>query len=186
MSSVTLQLTWYQSHIAFHSHINPDPSPIMRGEGDHSSLLRSSKISVSTFTNNSSLALIPHPSSHLSSLMSLLRSAHYMHLTSTCTVINKATIDTFNSCYLFDPIRHALVYKPVAKKVRSVPTVTPSEYHVVRELPPEPLIGISPLPAHPPDFIPGIHFMQARADKLNLDPAKWLWPEELKLVRWLI
>jgi hypothetical protein len=28
--------------------------------------------------------------------------------------------------------------------------------------------------------------MQARADKLDLDPAKWLWPEELKLVRWLI
>jgi hypothetical protein len=101
-------------------------------------------------------------------------------------VINQATIDAFNSCYLFDPVRHTLVYKPVAKKVQSVPTVTPSEFRVVRELPPDPLIGISPLPAHPPDFIPGIHFTQARADKLDLDPANWLWPEELKLVRWLV
>src|ERR1700692_1883010 len=96
-SSATSQLTWYQSRIAFHSRINPDPSPITRGDGVHSSLLRSSNISVSAFTNISSLALIPHPSSHLSSLTSPLRSAHYAHLTSTRTVINQATIDAFNS-----------------------------------------------------------------------------------------
>src|SRR6201747_2368209 len=28
--------------------------------------------------------------------------------------------------------------------------------------------------------------MQERSDKLDLDPTNWLWPEELKLVRWLV
>ncbi|KIK34415.1 hypothetical protein CY34DRAFT_37490, partial [Suillus luteus UH-Slu-Lm8-n1] len=77
-------------------------------------------------------------------------------------------------------------YKPVMKKVHSVPAATPPEYRIVRKLPPDPLVGITPLPTHPPDFSPGIRFMQTRADKLDIDPAKWLWPEEAKLVLWLI
>jgi hypothetical protein len=81
---------------------------------------------------------------------------------------------------------HALVYKPVAKKVHSIPAATPPEYHIVHELPPDPLIGITPLPTYPPDFVPGVHFTQACVDKLDIDPVKWLWPEEAKLVCWLI
>jgi hypothetical protein len=77
---------------------------------------------------------------------------------------------------------HALVYKPVAKKVHSIPAATPPEYHIVHELPPDPLIGITPLPTYPPDFVPGVHFTQACVDKLDIDPVKWLWPEEAKLV----
>jgi hypothetical protein len=42
------------------------------------------------------------------------------------------------------------------------------------------------LPTHPPDFVPGVHFTQERADKLDLDPANWLWPDELKLICWLV
>ncbi|KIK35333.1 hypothetical protein CY34DRAFT_33977, partial [Suillus luteus UH-Slu-Lm8-n1] len=38
----------------------------------------------------------------------------------------------------------------------------------------------------PPDFTPDVHFTQERADKLDLDPAKWLWPDELQLVQWLV
>jgi len=42
------------------------------------------------------------------------------------------------------------------------------------------------LPTHPPDFVPGVRFTQERADNLDLDPANWLWPDELKLIRWLV
>jgi hypothetical protein len=42
------------------------------------------------------------------------------------------------------------------------------------------------LPTHPPPFVPGKRFTQERSDVLDLDPAKWLWHEELKLIRWLV
>ncbi|KAG2339644.1 hypothetical protein BDR05DRAFT_848222, partial [Suillus weaverae] len=69
-------------------------------------------------------------------------------------------------------------YKPVAKKVRTVPTATPPEYRVMRKCTPDPLVGLPEIPAHPPDFVLGARFTQACADKINLDPANWLWPEE--------
>ena len=43
-----------------------------------------------------------------------------------------------------------------------------------------------PLPPNPPDFILGLHFTQERADNLDLDPENWLWPEEVKLVHWIV
>jgi hypothetical protein len=42
------------------------------------------------------------------------------------------------------------------------------------------------LPVHPPIFIPSTRFTQECSDALDLDPAKWLWPDELNLVRWLV
>jgi hypothetical protein len=113
-------------------------------------------------------------------------SAHYVHLTSTHSVLDKASINAFNCVYTFNPARHVLVYKPVAKKVRTMPTAMPAEYRVVRQLPADPLAGLPPLPSRPPEFCPGMRFMRERADKLHLNPAKWLWPEELKLVQWLV
>jgi len=102
------------------------------------------------------------------------------------SVLDKVSINAFNSVYAFNPARHALVYKPVAKKVRTMPTAMPAEYRVVHQLPADPLAGLPPLPSRPPAFCPGTRFMRKRTDKLDLDPAKWLWPEELKLVQWLV
>jgi hypothetical protein len=79
-----------------------------------------------------------------------------------------------------------LAYKPVAKQVRTVSTPLKEEYHVIRRLPDDLLAGLIPLPTHPPAFTPGIRFTQERSDALDLDPAGWLWPEELKLVQWLV
>ncbi|KAG2343178.1 hypothetical protein BDR05DRAFT_976010 [Suillus weaverae] len=62
----------------------------------------------------------------------------------------------------------------------------PPECRVMHECAPDPLVGLPEIPAHPPDFVLGAHFTQARADKIDLDPANWLWPEELKLVCWLV
>ena len=60
------------------------------------------------------------------------------------------------------------------------------EFCITQTLPDNPLSGLLPLPLHPPDFIPGIHFTQEHADSLDLDPTNWLWPEEVKLVHWIV
>ena len=85
-----------------------------------------------------------------------------------------------------DPITHSLAYKPVAKKVQLVLAPLEEEYQVLRWLPDNPLASIVPLPTHPPEFIPGVRFTQACSDTLDLNPANWLWPKELKLVRWIV
>ena len=36
------------------------------------------------------------------------------------------------------------------------------------------------------DFTPGECFTQEHTDTLDLDPTKWLWPEELKLIHWIV
>jgi hypothetical protein len=79
-----------------------------------------------------------------------------------------------------------LVYKPVTKKVCTVQTAMPPEFRITRQLPNDPLASMPTLPTHPPDFVPGVCFTQERADKLDLDPANWLWPDKLKLICWLI
>jgi hypothetical protein len=130
--------------------------------------------------------MLQAPTLHSLAIPNTQYSVHYAHLTSTHSVLDKASIKAFNSVYAFNPTRHMLVYKPVAKKVRTVPTSMPAEYRVVRQLPADPLAGLPSLPSRPPEFCPGAHFTCKRADKLDLDPAKWLWPEELKLVQWLV
>jgi hypothetical protein len=56
----------------------------------------------------------------------------------------------------------------------------------MRQLPNDPLAGMPTLPTHLPDFVPGVRFTQERAENLDLDPANWLWPNELKLICWLV
>jgi hypothetical protein len=110
----------------------------------------------------------------------------YTHLVSTRSIIDRVSVKAFNSVYSYDPIQRALVYKPVAKKVCTVQTTMPPEFRITRQLPNDPLAGMPTLPTHPPDFVPGVRFTQERADNLGLDPANWLWPNELKLICWLV
>jgi hypothetical protein len=104
---------------------------------------------------------------------------HPLHL--DCEAIN-----AFLSMYSYDHLCHALVHKPVMKKVCTVPTTMPAEYGVVHQLPKDLLAGMPELPTHPPNFIPRTCFTCDCTNKLDLDPANWLWPEELKLIRWLV
>ena len=60
------------------------------------------------------------------------------------------------------------------------------EFRVTRSVPNDLLAGMIPLPTHPPDFVPGKCFTQERSDNLDLNPANWLWSDELKLVRWIM
>ena len=84
------------------------------------------------------------------------------------------------------PLHLSYLYKPVAKKVRTIPEAISEEFHITCRLPEDPLHDLPELPPKPPDFVPGKCFTQERANKLDLDPAKWLWPEELKLLQWLV
>ncbi|KIO09542.1 hypothetical protein M404DRAFT_91114, partial [Pisolithus tinctorius Marx 270] len=110
----------------------------------------------------------------------------FAFLSSTQTILNPSAIATFSSVYQLDPTVRTLVYKPVAKKVWTVPAPMAEEYCIVHSLPDDLLAGLQPLPTHPPDFALGICFTAERAVELDLDPADWLWPEELKLVTWLV
>jgi len=110
----------------------------------------------------------------------------YNFLASSQSCFNSSSIAAFQSVYSIDFITHSLIYKPVARKVRTIPEPISEEFLITRRLPDDPLEGLLELPLHPPDFAPGTRFTQERADALDLDPANWLWPEELKLLRWIV
>ena len=113
-------------------------------------------------------------------------SSAYPFLSSTQSVLAPSHISALLNTYSFDFTSHSLAYKPIAKKVRPVLAPLEEEYHVLRRLPDDPLAGLITLPTNPPDFVPRQRFTQERADVLDLDPAQWLWPEEVKLVRWMV
>lgn len=52
----------------------------------------------------------------------------------------------------------SVIYKLVAKKVRTVPTTTPPKYCIQQRLQDNPLANLLVLLAVPPDFTPGTCF----------------------------
>lgn len=73
-------------------------------------------------------------------------------------------------------------YKRVDKKVRPVPGVFPETARVTRQFPEDPLALLPPLPRHPPAFKEnGGRLTQERLESMNINPDKFLWPEEEKL-----
>jgi hypothetical protein len=98
-----------------------------------------------------SVSVLSYSCSPSNPLLPLQLSAHYAHLLSTHSVLDREAINAFLSTYSYDHSHHALVYKPVAKKVCTVPTTMPAEYRVVCQLPEDPLAGMPELPTHPPD-----------------------------------
>ena len=97
-----------------------------------------------------------------------------------------------NKTYAFSFQQRALVlkvrkkYKPAAQRVHPVSTTLPEEYRVIRKLPSDPLANMVPLPVVPPEPTPGQRYTQERMDIWDLNPDGFLWPEEVKLVQWLI
>ena len=75
-----------------------------------------------------------------------------------------------------------LAYKKVARKVRPVPASLPEDYRIIRQIPVDPLLSLSPLPTHPPNFVPGTRLTQERLADLDLNRYNFLWPEEVKLL----
>ena len=81
---------------------------------------------------------------------------------------------------------HVYAYKKVANKVRPVPATLPEEFRIVRHPHPDPLEGLPELPTNPPAFEPTEHFTQERRDAMEIDPDNFLWPDEVRLILWLI
>ena len=113
-------------------------------------------------------------------------SSAYPFLSSTQSVLSPSHVSALLNTYSFDFTSHSLTYKPVAKKVRPVLAPLEEEYRVLCRLPDDPLAGLKTLPTNPPDFVPGQRFTQECANALDLNPAQWLWPEEIKLVQWMV
>ena len=152
-----------------------------RGWGEpHSNIISDS------FTSCSVLSTVDQTAPRYLDFPHSTPSPFYTFLSLTQSVLSPVHLSAFSTTYDFDPILHLLAYKLVARKVQPVLAPLDEEYRVLRRLPDDPLAGLIPLPTHPPSFVPGKQFTQKRADALDLDPTKWLWPEEVKLVQWIV
>ena len=86
----------------------------------------------------------------------------------------------------FDSSRHQqpkvfTAYKRVDRKIRPVPGVFPEDAKVIRQFPEDPLASLVPLPYHPPEFQENGRLTLERLKAIDLNPDKFLWPEEEKL-----
>ena len=79
----------------------------------------------------------------------------------------------------------AFLYKKVANKTRPVATTLPENFRIIRLEHPDPLAGMTPLPSHPPEFLPTGRFTRELRDQMSLG-REFLWPEEVKLAEWIV
>jgi hypothetical protein len=78
-------------------------------------------------------------------------------------------------------------YKPVDKKVRPVLGELMPEFRVVRHILGDPLAGLPNLPTNPPEFSPkGRYTAEGREVIRKKHDTGFLWPEELKLIDWVM
>jgi hypothetical protein len=80
----------------------------------------------------------------------------------------------------------SLAYKKVANKTRPIATTLPEEFRIVRRIPSDPLVDLPTLPTHPPEFEPGERYTRERMEAMPVNKDGFLWPEEVKLVHYLI
>jgi len=74
-------------------------------------------------------------------------------------------------------------YKPVAKKIKSVPVTLPEEFHTTRKIIGDPLADMPKLSPHPIDFAPTGHYDKEARDIIDANhPGNFLLPEEQKLM----
>jgi len=82
-----------------------------------------------------------------------------------------------------DSDAHMFKYKPVAKKVKSVPATLPEEFRTTRKIVGDPLADMPSLSPHPTDFVPTGHYNKAACDIIDANhPGSFLLPEERKLM----
>ena len=85
-----------------------------------------------------------------------------------------------------DFAQEILAYKKVANKVRPIATTLPEEFRIVRKVPSDPLAELPNLPTSPPEFVPGTRYTRERKEAMPVNQNKFLWPEEEKLVHYII
>jgi hypothetical protein len=83
------------------------------------------------------------------------------------------------------PHKTGFLYKKVANKVQPVATTLPDKFWIVRQIHPDLLGLMDPLPVTPPPFTPTGWYTQEWQDVMKIDSNSFLWPEEVKLIEWL-
>ena len=74
----------------------------------------------------------------------------------------------------------------MAKKVQPVSISLLEDFHTVCYIPVDPLLSLPPLPSCPSNFVSGTWLTQEHLDNLQLNRFDFLWPEELKLLQYIL
>ena len=77
-------------------------------------------------------------------------------------------------------------YKKVCDKVRPVNRQIPEHQKPRRQFPEDPLLNLPYLPFHPPNFVPSSKITNERMEELAIDQHEDLWPEERKLLQYVL
>ncbi|EJU06440.1 hypothetical protein DACRYDRAFT_44346, partial [Dacryopinax primogenitus] len=77
-------------------------------------------------------------------------------------------------------------YKPADRCMKPVSTTTPESVKIQRCFPSDPLAMLPPLPDTPLTFIPRKLLTLEQFKELNINKYGFLWPEEEKLVAWVL
>lgn len=80
----------------------------------------------------------------------------------------------------------ALAYKKVANRIKPVATTLPENFCIVRRILCNPLTDLPMLPICLPEFVPGDRYTLEQKETMSVNPDKFLWPEEEKLVHHII
>ena len=82
-----------------------------------------------------------------------------------------------------DSDAHVFKYKPVTKKVKSVPATLSEEFRTTRRIIGDPLVDMPSLSTNPPDFALTSCYNEAAHDIIDANhPGSFLLPEERKLM----
>lgn len=98
------------------------------------------------------------------------------------TNIAPSVIETNNPL----PETTTYAYKKVANRTKPVATTLPENFRIVRRIPCDPLETLPELPTHPPEFTEGTRYTLERKEAMAVNAEGFLWPEEEKLVHYLI
>jgi len=77
-------------------------------------------------------------------------------------------------------------YKKVANRIKPIATTLPKEFRIVQKIPSDLIAELPILPTLPPEFAPGKRYTQERKKMMPVNKDRFLWPEEEKLVHYMI
>ena len=91
-------------------------------------------------------------------------------------------------CYLEQSLDSvsSLAYKKTANQIKPVAMTLPEDFWIIRRIPTDPLETLPEISFNPPNFSPGECYTLECKSAMNVNQEQFLWPEEEKLVHYLI
>jgi len=91
-------------------------------------------------------------------------------------------------CYLEQSLDSvsSLAYKKTANQIKPVATTLPEDFQIIQRIPTDPLKTLPEISFNPPNFSPGECYTLKHKSAMNINQEQFLWPEEEKLVHYLI